>query len=367
MIEHGKTYKYLDKYCGGFYNPRRALTYGRPMVICCGSRSIGKSTGWAMFAILEFLQYGRKWIYVRRTKDEVSLTAPSFFDNAVDIINRFDDFKIDSISYKAGVFTITRGEEVEECGIAIPLSLEHKYKSSNLSEYYTILYDEFIARFQTEYLGSADTPDTEYRKLISLYQTVDRGIGSSYRNDTSVIMLGNTATIYNPILIKLGIPEYVSEDSKMIAPKGKLWLLERVKSVEATSEIKNSFAYQLADEIEKDYAYENRNSEDFDTSFVCKPSGKYRATFRLDGRDYGLYYDNVNLYIGKPRKDVTAYYYAIDLKSHTGDGYNLGLLTKLKNYPYMKILKDKFSEGKLFFDSIPTYRTWMIPLQFQRS
>lgn len=204
MLQWGKVYKYLEKYSGAFYSPKRSLTYGRPVMICCGSRSIGKSTGWAMFLILSYLVYGRKWIYVRRTKDETDLTAGSFFDNASNIIKSFGDFKdFSGVEYKGGEFYIVSdaGEKIRS-GISIPLSLEHKYKSSNLSEYFSILYDEFIPKFDTDYLGSKETPDKEYRKLLSLYQTVDRGIGTAYRNETCIILLGNTATIYNPILIK---------------------------------------------------------------------------------------------------------------------------------------------------------------------
>ena len=76
----------LDKCAGKFYNPKRLLTFNKPWNFITGSRSVGKSTGWAIYCVLDFLHNGHKFIYVRRTKDEVSLTAPTFFGNAVPII-----------------------------------------------------------------------------------------------------------------------------------------------------------------------------------------------------------------------------------------------------------------------------------------
>ena len=368
MLDHGKVYKYLERYCGDFYNPKHALTYNRPVIVCCGSRSIGKSTGWAIFAILEFLEYGRKWIYTRRTKDETELTAPSFFSNAVQIINSFGDFQIEDIKYKAGGYKITVDGEEKDCGYTIPLSLEHKYKSSNLSDAFTIIYDEFIAKFQTDYLGSDKTPNKEYVKLLSLLQTVDRGIGKVYRNETQIVCLGNTATIYNPILIELGIPEYVTQSSKTIAPKGKLWVLERLSEVKATEGIRESYSYQLANEAERDYAYNNINADDFDDSFIGRPSrsGSYMFTVKLDGISYGVSSDGEALYIGKPRQDITAMFYSMDVKSHGGK-YDLGLLSRMGSMPHIRLVRDKYNEGKLFFESIKDMKIWIIALGYSRA
>lgn len=370
MLEWGKVYKYLEKYSCGFYSCKRALTYGRPVMICCGSRSIGKSTGWAMFLILSYLIYGRKWIYTRRTRDETELTAGSFFDNASNIIKSFGDFKdFAGVEYKGGEFFIVsdEGEKVKS-GCAIPLSLEHKYKSSNLSEYFTILYDEFIPKFDTDYLGSRETPDKEYRKLLSLYQTVDRGIGTAYRNETGIVLLGNTATIYNPILIKLGVPEYVYSDSKIVAPKSKLWVLEKISEVEATKNISESFAYKLSDEIEKDYGYNNINKSDFGGEFIKRAKiGQYLATFRLNNKDYGLIVtDKDEWHITKARKDITVLYYSLDLVSHGGKN-DLELLTIASRIPYIKMMKDHFNIGKLFWDNVQSMKEWLIILQYMRS
>ncbi len=62
----GNIYKYLDRYCGDFYNPKKVLTYGRPWIFVTGSRSVGKSTAIAILFLLDYIVNGRKFIYCRR-------------------------------------------------------------------------------------------------------------------------------------------------------------------------------------------------------------------------------------------------------------------------------------------------------------
>ena len=128
----------MDLY-GIFYNPTKLLSYGRVLNFSIGSRSIGKSTGFAIMMLKDYIEKGRQFIYVRRTQDETQLTAPSYFDNAVDIM-KSKGFDIQDFYYKGGEYYLNG----ELCGYAIPLSLQQKYKSSNYSSVWWILYDEFM-------------------------------------------------------------------------------------------------------------------------------------------------------------------------------------------------------------------------------
>ena len=65
---------------GKFYNPTRLLSYNKVLNFSIGSRSIGKSTGFAIFLLREFIEHGRQFIYCRRTMDETQLTAPTYFE-----------------------------------------------------------------------------------------------------------------------------------------------------------------------------------------------------------------------------------------------------------------------------------------------
>lgn len=364
----GNLYKYLDKYCGDFYNPKKVLSYGRPWIFVTGSRSVGKSTAIAILFLLDFIINGRKFLYCRRDQDAVMLTCSKFFNSAVSIINSFGDFHIEEFYYHSKNYYIRMEgqEEPVQCGSIIPLSLENKYKSSNYSEYFSLVFDEFIEKDPTKYLGSAKTPDKEYKSVLSMYQTIDRGIGMAYRNETRFFFLGNTATIYNPMFLKMGISEYVSQGAKFIAPKKKLWMLERVETVKALEGIENSFAYQLADEEEQAYAYHNTGNDSND--FIGKlDTSVYMGTFILNGTKYGV------------RKSVTDYPFmmsigpadnkhnhiaiSLDNGSHNGK-VDLKLINNWRKCPLLMTVADAYVNGRLLFNDGRTKLEFLKYLQF---
>jgi len=367
-VSCGNIYKYMDEYCGEFYNPRRVLTYGRPWIFVTGSRSVGKSTGVAIMFLLDYIVNHRKFIYCRRDQDAVLLTCSKFFASAVSIINAAGDFKIAEFYYFAKYFYIRMEgeEEAAQCGTIIPLSLENKYKSSNFSEYFNLVFDEFIEKDSTKYLGSAKTPDKEYKSVLSMYQTIDRGIGKAFRNETRFFFLGNTATIYNPMFLKMGISELVLDGSKFIAPKGKLWLLERVETVKALEGIEQSFAYQLADEEEQAYAYRNTGADSND--FIGKPTtSQYLGTVILSGTKYGIRKSVSDypfyMYIGPA--DIKHNHRAISLDTGSHDGIvDLKLITAWRKNPLMVTVADAFENGRLMFDNGRTKQTFLKYLQF---
>lgn len=352
MLKSDNVYGLLDKCSGKFWNCKKLLTFSRPWNFVTGSRSVGKSTNIAIFFILDFLKNDHKFIYCRRTKDETLLTCNTFFGNAVPIINKCTEYNITNFEYNGGEYYIELdGDEApRQCGKVVPLSLEQKYKSSNFSEYCNLVYDEFICQDSTRYLGSKDTPDREYRAVISLYQTIDRGIDRPYRNETRFFFLGNTATIYNPIFLSLNISDYITDEkARFIRPKSQLWILERIESVEATSEIENSFAFMLSDEIGRDYAYRNKGA---DSDEYIKPVPEHARTYihtlKFKGRSYGLYrsLDNFAYYIGTPL-DIGSSTIALDNESHTET--DLKLVTTWSEHPLIMSMIKAYKQNKLFF------------------
>lgn len=349
MKDMGNLYKYIDNCSGQFYNPKKLLTYGRPWNFIAGSRSIGKSTGIAILFILDFIVNGHKFIYCRRTKDELMVTCRTFFGNAVSIINAKTPFKIEDFKYDRGEYKIKLAgdPEVKVCGTIIPLSLEQKYKSSNFSEYYNLVYDEFIASVSTGYLGNANTPEREYNAVLSLYQTIDRGVDKAYRNETRFFFLGNTATIYNPLFLKLNICEYIETEAVYIAPKNQLWILERRDQVEATKEMDQSFAFMLSDDYNRNYAYKNIGADS--ETFIRKPDiASYIGTFTLKGEDYGIYRDSEwNFYVSSAKPGYKSI--SLDVDSHNGN--DLMLIQKWTDYPMMGLLTEAYKRGTLYFSN----------------
>lgn len=287
-----------DSIYGKFYSPEHALSYGRPWIISIGSRSIGKSTGWMIDTIRRYLKNGERFIYLRRTDDEVKTTAPSCCDSAC-IILKNAGFDVDHIvAYKRHFWLYKTPnedgkEKPEDIGMYFSLSMAFKLKSANFGaqNYNRIIYDEFINIDPTKYLGTKDNFTYEFDRCLELYQTVDRGVGEAYRNGTSFIFIANLASYYNPIFMGLGVDQYLRTDSKNIAPKGKMWVCEQTKEVDATADYKKSFSYLLANEANQAYAYENV-AFDESMEYVRKIESPMRGLFNVafDGAVYGVYW-----------------------------------------------------------------------------
>lgn len=375
-------YKYLEALSGDFWSCKKLLTYGRPFNFVTSERSVGKSTNIAMFLLLEWIYNGRKFIYCRRDKDTIQLTGPKFFDNAVKILNEkmpsFDkNFKkIVQMELSGGKYLFAnevdyRDEDDEEgtprsqeIGYTIPLSLEAKSKSTPFGDVYNIVFDEFLERDPSKYLGNAKTMEyAEYEAIMSLYESVDRCIGRSYRNETRIFFLGNIKTIFCPLYLIMGIAGYITSGSKFIAPKGKFWLLERVDGIEATKGKEQSFAYQIATEEHRKYAFSTDTSES--KTWIKKPTqSEYIETVRLEGKDYGVRI-SVNMvipemYIGKPQSSRRIL--ALDNASHNGLDYQL--IKTWRKFPLTKQMAEFYMKGLLYFDSEYTKQVFLKYLQF---
>lgn len=274
---------------GKFYNPERSLSYCRPLIFSIGSRSIGKSTGWAIHLLREFLKYGRQWIYCRRTKDETDLTAPNYFDNALTIL-KSNGYQIGKVEYKGGEYYV----DDKLAGFAIPLSLQQKYKSSNYSGVWYILYDEFMIApgSGARYIGGRTAASAEVDAMSSLYQTVDRGVGQAARNETKIVFLGNAGTFFNPFFIAYGIDRLLRPDTKYLCPKRGIYVVELTSETEATKEIKESIGYAMSSEKTRAYAYENKYADIGDDAFIARaPEGRRLPVCNLiyEGQAYGVY------------------------------------------------------------------------------
>lgn len=369
LMYAGKTYKYLDMCSNGFWSPKKALTYNKPIICVTATRSVGKSTGVALYVLFDFLINGHKFMYIRRRQRDTFKTCKTFFTNAVAIVNQYTHFKIYGFKYDCGFYWIaldmdTTKEEAEpiweKCGLAAPLSEEEDLKSSVFSDYFTIIYDEFISKDRTKYLGTKATPEMEWESLVSLYQTVDRGIGKPFRNETRIFLLGNKATIYNPICISLGISDYVNKGQHFTSPKEKQWVWEDLDRVEATAKIEESFAFQMSTNSVKNYAYRNLGKDKDD--FIRKPDiANYVATVKLHDELYGIYRDSeYNFYIYTPKPDYAVF--ALDVDSHKES--DVKLINKWRDSPLMCMLSDAYKRGMLYFGNGKIQNAFLLYLEY---
>ncbi len=363
-LDRSYLFKYLDAFCEGYYNPRKLLTFNRPISCVTGLRSCGKSTSIAAIFILDYLTRGHCFCYTRRDNDAILLTAEKFFADAVNIINEKDEipFIINKFEHKAGKYFIdVKGRAKAQCGISIPLYKAGKIKSgSQDSPIYNVVYDEFIADDPTEYLGSKDTPEREYDKLMSLYKTLDRKKGQPIRNEVRVFLLGNLATEYNPIFLKFNISDYYSEEARFIRPKNKMWVLEQVDNVDALENFEFSFAYLMSDEKHRRVDF-GKGGESSVHEYV-KPiphNAQYTTTLKLKGKLYGVYRDpnDYRYFIGK-YKDTGVRPLALDNESFRED--DLILVSRWKDYPVMQVLFDSYKRNQLFFQNGRAKKAFLI-------
>lgn len=279
----------LKNIFGKFYSPLHIVSSGKPLLISIGSRSIGKTTGWAIYLLYNFIVHMKEFIYCRRDDQELSKTCKDYFGDAVTILKR-NGYNIKSFRYFRGEYLIDIGNGEVCCGYAIALSQESKYKSGHYSHVWWIVYDEFVAPDKTKYLGRNEYREYEYDCLIRLYQTVDRGIDRAYRNETRIICMGNNLKAYeSAIMIGCGASEIVTDASKFINPKNEGWCLELTDTVEATKDIKNSFGFILSRDEQKRMNYEN--ASDDNSEFIGKLTGPMKplCNFKYRNHIMGVY------------------------------------------------------------------------------
>lgn len=370
MFNFGKCYKYLDRCSNGFYNIKTALTYGRPFIFVTGTRSVGKSTNVAALCIINYIVNGKKFFYVRRRPEDIQQTYKTFFNNAISIVNEYCGFSKKVLGIKAynGKYYIsfekTDDDDLvwEEFGSYIPLVKEENLKSSVFSEYTIILYDEFISKDPNKYLGCKSNIEAEWDALISLYQTVDRGVGRPYRNETVMICLANKATMFNPVCLTVGISDYVIPGyarHRITAPKKKQWLWEDVGAVDATVDYKDSYAYQMSTDNVRKYAYENEEIESME--FIQRPNvAYYDRTVKLKGQEYGIYHDkDFTFYIDKPKPGYAVL--SLDTESHNHVSY---LIMKWEEDLTLQALSMAYKRGKCYFGNIKIQRVFLQYLEF---
>lgn len=336
---------------GDFYSPEQILSYGRPWNFIVAGRSVGKTTGLGLEMLDNFRKTGKQLIYVRRTDKELQTTYKTYFDDSAEIIGHYTDLHITDLKTDSGTYQIKRAgkEEWELLGYYIPLNLEENYKSGHYGNVTRICYDEFITKRSSRYLGSKDNFLAEYDAVLSLYQSVDRKVGHAFRNETIFYFSGNNASYYNPIYIALGIDEYLRTDTKFCAPKGKLWVVQQLDKVKATEEIEKSFSYQLSNEKNKQYAYENK-PQLTNQGLVEKIEKPMQIMFNCvyAGHKMGVYLvDNSFLYVcDKPGYAVT---YALTVGDQ--DKINYLMAPRYSDSEHMKMLKQGLLQGVVRFQN----------------
>ena len=342
-----------DAMTEGWFSLRRPLSYNRYFMTITGKRSTGKSTNTSLYILLDYLIRGKGWVYTRRTKDESELTGPTWFNNAVGIINRYitkEEHRV-VVEYKGGKYFVNG----KLAGYMIPLSLQQKVKSADFSTCDWIVYDEFIVFEGGSYLGGANNPIKEYRALMSLRETVDRAIDRPHRNEVKIICLGNNESLFNPVYMGLGADRFIRMDTHYLAPKGEEWVCVQLNPDDATKaeDYKESIGYKLADQRTREYAYENKSKEESASKVFVK---KLTHTMR---ELCNLHFDGFNMILCADFRQGYVYVksgyrqglddYALTFEDHRPN-YMLTLTGGSEGY--LATLKTFYNSGNVWFENM---------------
>lgn len=329
----------------GWFSMTPILSYARFLMMICGPRSIGKSVGCAIWIIYDYLKNKHKFVYTRRTRDTLELTAVDWFASAVKIMHNYGynfEFSYDSKHYYI---------DGELCGYALPLNAQQKVKGKNFDNIFWLIYDEFIAFDGERYLGSQNNPLAEYRALMSLAQTLDRTVGNAHRNEVKIIALGNAESFYNPLFMGSGADKFVRTDAHFIAPKGLRWIVQMAnfKDSPASKDYEDSVFYQLSDERTKAYAYGNIPKEEMNRAFVKKLTQPMKplCNFIWDGQDMGFYADyKTGIFYVSHKKNYSPMIFALNFEDHRPN-YQIAR----NSNAYVGMLKKAYDEGHIFFET----------------
>lgn len=409
----GRVLRALELTDNGYYSINKALSYGRPAIIQTGPRGGGKSTTDARLVLFDFIYNGHQWLYTRRQKDELDLTKRAFFDEAIEIINSAEDengkklfpFYIPYFTCEAGTYKIVvryynrdystdiydkNGGKIEEdnvsretrlnkemeasavvCGKARALNDSQKMKSGFFAHtnMWWLLYDEFIAEEQTAYLGNATNTNVEYKKLISIYASMDRGIKRRFRNEVRLLLIGNLSNLYNPILLAWNVHKYyaAAENPNFIAPKGAKWVMEVIRpSEQYIKEALESNIYGLMTDEERAYNLGNRpRSAEYGTEFIkdVPKTASYISGVYLNSKGYGIYRDakTGDFYINKFRQNGKTE--ALDIVSYA-HGDAVLLCQSWNKSPLLNVIHEMFVRHKLYFNNKLTQVAFLQYLDF---
>ena len=155
-------------------------------------------------AVLKYLKTGKRFIYLRRWKEEITTDKVESYFADVDI-NKLTGGQYNCITtwrkqlflsfYDQEQMKTKRGEKI---GYVMALSREQQFSGGSFLDVEDIIFEEFISR--DEYIAN------EPLKLMYLYSTVDRK-----RHKVRVWMCGNTVSKICPYVQDWGLSKILSE------------------------------------------------------------------------------------------------------------------------------------------------------------
>ena len=265
--------------------------------MCTTNRTGGKTTYFARLCVNRWKDGNGKFCLVYRFNYELDEVADKFYKDISGLF--FPGTIMTSKRRASGIFHELFIDD-ESCGYAVSLnSADQLKKYSHLfSDTNRMFFDEFQSE-TNHYCND------EIRKLISVHTSIARGKGEQIRY-VPIYMCANPVSIINPYYVELGISERLNDDTKFLRGDGfvlEQGFVQSASDAQKESGFNRAFAKNSYVAYSAECVYLNDNK-----SFIEKPkgNGRYLATLRYKGTDYGIreYSDSGIIYCDD-RSDTT--------------------------------------------------------------
>lgn len=178
-----------------FYNPKPLLDKKGDINVIWGQRSNGKTYSYLKYALENFRDTGRTFVYVRRWAEDISVKNMAKLMSPLPIREIFGDDK--SIVFSKGAFNLVSenaDEEDQILGWAISLNQVAHTKSQTFTNAQIVILDEFLQLKSERQLR--DEFDAWEQTLSTVLRTT---------NDARIFILGNSVSKYSPYFTPYGI------------------------------------------------------------------------------------------------------------------------------------------------------------------
>lgn len=302
-----------------------------------GGRGIGKTYGAKKLCIEDFIVNGRKFIYLRRYKNELRTIQNMF----VDVGKEFPDY---AFRVRGHHFEIcddpepVKGSKWIQIGMAVALSTAQQMKSMVFDDFDTILFDEFIIeKGCVRYL-----PD-EFSVFNNFYNTVDR-----WNDRVKVFFLANAVRIENPYMVAL---EADADREWSRRKRGfAVFHFPRVTAFEQSVR-RTRFGQFIAGTEYEEYAVGNTFRDNHKMMIAPKPQdAQYEFTITHKGHETSLWkwFDNEQRlhFHGTRKRPSRGKCFTTDAEFAGGGVYLVPL-----NNPLLQMARTAFSKGRMTFDN----------------
>ena len=255
--------------------------------MCTTNRTGGKTTYFNRMVVRRFLKNGSKFCLLYRFNYELENVEEKFFKDIQGLF--FSNYSMVSENLcKGKIKKLYLGTDpndmqfMKECGYAICLNDADVIKKNShfFSDVDCILFDEFQSE-TNKYCAD------EIKKFLSIHTSIARGQGKQ-RRYVPVYMLSNQVSLINPYYTAMGIAKRLNTETKFLKGKGfvlEQGFVETASRAQKESGVFKAFESDSYTQFASENVYLNDNFSFID---VPKGKGKYLATIKYKGNEYGI-------------------------------------------------------------------------------